>query len=161
MLHRLLIMRHAKSSWDNPLLDDMQRPLNARGLNDAPMMGRRIAALGYQWDHIIASPAKRAMTTAKLVADAIKYEHPLSLDERLYFLGVDAIIDIISHIEESVTSLMLFGHNPDMHLLYEQLSKRECHKFSTAAYALFESDAPWQEYTALRFINFDKPKSQQ
>jgi phosphohistidine phosphatase len=69
----LTIVRHAKSSWDDSSLSDRERPLNERGRLDAPMMGRRIAAAGIRPSLIIASPAVRAWTTARVVAQELGY----------------------------------------------------------------------------------------
>ena len=75
MMKRTLVMiRHAKSSWANPLQSDFERPLNERGQHDAPMMGERLKTLNIMPDLVIASPAKRAKQTAKKIAAALGYE---------------------------------------------------------------------------------------
>src|ERR1044072_742474 len=74
MNRRLVMVRHAKSSWANPLQSDFERPLNDRGEHDAPMMGERLKKLGVVPDLIISSMAKRAKQTAKKVAAAVGYD---------------------------------------------------------------------------------------
>lgn len=72
-MKRLTLVRHAKSSWKDPSLDDFDRPLNQRGERDAPVMGRRLKARGARPSLILTSPAKRAKRTARLIAEAIGY----------------------------------------------------------------------------------------
>lgn len=158
MRHMLLIMRHAKSSWDDPSLDDKVRPLNSRGEHDATMMGKRIQELGYTWDAIISSPALRALKTAQSVADKVGYHKDIILEEDLYFQGYDAMGHVIERLDESVMNVMVFGHNPDMHEWYEWLSKRGIKKFPTAAYAIFETDRAWSEFKGFRELWYDQPK---
>ncbi|MBN2896268.1 MAG: histidine phosphatase family protein [Campylobacterales bacterium] len=160
MKHTLLIMRHAKSCWDDPALPDQERPLNKRGAKAAPEMGRRIAKLGLRWDQIITSPAFRARATAEAVADAIGYEKELIISDALYFEGAFAICDLIRSIDESQKRVMIFGHNPDLHDLFERLSGQNLFKFPTAAYALFESKRPWAECDGFKLRDYDYPKSQ-
>ncbi|MDH3511983.1 MAG: histidine phosphatase family protein [Gammaproteobacteria bacterium] len=71
MKKRLTLLRHAKSSWNNPSLDDRDRPLNKRGERDAPMMGQRLLKKSTRPSLILTSPAKRARQTARLIAREI------------------------------------------------------------------------------------------
>ncbi len=160
MKHTLLIMRHAKSCWDDQELPDKERPLNKRGLKVAPEMGRRIAKLDHHWDAIITSPALRAHATAKAVAEAIDYTDNLIVNDALYFEGAFAICDVIRSLDESMKRVMIFGHNPDLHDLFERLSGQTLFKFPTAAYALFETKRPWAECDGFKLRDYDYPKSQ-
>jgi len=159
MKHTLLIMRHSKSSWDNSSLEDKIRPLNLRGQNDAPMMGKRIAGLGYQFDCIISSPATRAMMTAQSVADAICFGDNIILDETLYLGGLENIEAVLKNLDENISSIMLFGHNPDCHEFYEKYTQKSIKKFPTASFAIFELSSSWKELENVRELWFDKPKS--
>jgi hypothetical protein len=69
----LFLVRHAKSSWDNPGVRDINRPLNERGLHDAPKMGKLIRSLGIKPDLLVSSPAKRALTTAQFFCRSIRF----------------------------------------------------------------------------------------
>ena len=109
----LTIVRHAKSSWDNPGLSDHERPLNKRGHRDAPLMGRRIARHGIRPSLIVSSPAVRAWSTARAVARAVGYPYEfLEKEPLLYHASVDRILDVIRAQDERCNNLMLFGHNP-------------------------------------------------
>ena len=106
-------MRHAKSSWKDMSLSDRDRPLNKRGKRDAPEMGRRIQEHGIRPSLIVSSPAKRAWSTAKAVADAINYPREfLQKEDALYLASLDTILDVIMAQDNGFNNLMLFGHNP-------------------------------------------------
>ena len=95
-MKNLYLLRHAKSSWDNPGLSDKDRPLNKRGLHDAPMMGERFRERGESLDLVFSSPARRAHTTAQLFCDACGYPaDEIATEEGLYFLGRGAIENVI------------------------------------------------------------------
>jgi len=111
---RLLICRHAKSSWQDASLSDFDRPLNKRGERDAPEMGRRLAQQGVRPDLIMTSPATRALATA------LHYARQLGIPpERVrrnpaqYAASVPDLIDLIRTVDTHVTTLMLVGHNPE------------------------------------------------
>ena len=111
----LTLLRHAKSSWDDPGLADRDRPLNRRGERNAPKMGQRISAAGIRPSLIISSPAVRAWTTAKIVAREISY--PLEFLQReddLYHASVDSIIDVVSRQDTGFNNIMVVGHNPGL-----------------------------------------------
>ena len=109
----LTLVRHAKSSWKDTSLSDRDRPLNKRGKRDAPEMGRRIVAAGIRPSLIVSSPAVRAWTTARIIADAIGYTREfLQRDKNLYLASVNGILDVIVAQDNGFNSLMLVGHNP-------------------------------------------------
>ena len=81
----LFLIRHAKSSWDDTALPDKDRPLNDRGKRDAPKMGKRLAKRDVKPDLILSSPAKRALTTAEIIAKKLDYKlKDIVVDDRLY-----------------------------------------------------------------------------
>ena len=109
----LTIVRHAKSSWKDTSLSDKKRPLNRRGERDAPEMGRRIHEHGIRPSLIVSSPAARAWTTAKAVADAINYPREfLHKEDALYLASLNQILDVVIAQENGFNNLMMFGHNP-------------------------------------------------
>jgi phosphohistidine phosphatase len=111
----LTLVRHAKSSWDEANLSDRERPLSKRGERDAPVMGQRIAIHGIRPSLIIASPAVRAWTTAKIIASEIAYPLEfLQREDSLYLASLDDLLDAVVAQDEGFSSLMLIGHNPGM-----------------------------------------------
>jgi len=111
----LYIIRHAKSSWEDPDLDDFDRPLNDRGEKDAPRMGKRLHKMNVQTNLICSSPANRALTTAKYIAEAIHYpDHAIVENPRLYHAGDDRILDIIRTFDPGIETAMIVGHNPGL-----------------------------------------------
>jgi phosphohistidine phosphatase len=111
----LTLVRHAKSSWNHPDLNDRQRPLNARGERDAPDMGQRIVAHGIRPSLIITSPATRAWTTAKIIASEIGYPIEfLQREDSLYLASLDDLLGAVVAQETGFNSLMVVGHNPGL-----------------------------------------------
>lgn len=111
----LILMRHAKSSWDDPKLKDWERPLNARGQRDAPLMGSLFSSWGLAPDLLISSPAVRAEETAVRVAKALSYpEDMIRIAPALYEQGVAGILSVVQALPQNLSSVCLFGHNPDI-----------------------------------------------
>ncbi len=111
----LFIVRHAKSSWNNPILSDFERPLNDRGRKDAPRMGKRLKEKDIVIDLMMTSPAKRATSTCKRIAEALSYpEEKIRLDEKLYHATEDKMLDIVHNIKDQYDNVMIFGHNPGL-----------------------------------------------
>ena len=114
-MRRLILVRHAKSSRDDPVLADRDRPLNERGLRDAPKMGERLAKRDLRPDLIVSSPAVRALTTAQLMAQRLDYDaEAIVVDERVYAATPDGLIEVIRALAGKPKCVMLVGHNPEM-----------------------------------------------
>lgn len=131
----LLVLRHAKSSWDDPALDDHERPLNARGERDAPRMGRLARKERLPVELIISSDALRARLTARAVADASGYRGEILLDPRLYHASAAEILAVLrSAVEHDIATVMIVGHNPGLEDLVARLTG-EPESLPTAALA--------------------------
>jgi phosphohistidine phosphatase len=115
----LLILRHAKSSWKNPDLPDHDRPLNKRGKNDAPRMGKLLRKENLIPDVIISSTAIRAYATAKAVAKACGYKGEVMLDRSLYAAGPKAYFEVVSCLSNNYNRILVVGHNPSIEELVE------------------------------------------
>ena len=114
-MKRLYLIRHAKSSWDDPKLPDFDRPLNDRGKRDAPRMGRRLAEAGHRPDVLLSSPARRAFSTAKRVARALGFrQDDILTNSRLYHADENQLLREVQAQGDEAGSLMLFGHNPGL-----------------------------------------------
>jgi phosphohistidine phosphatase len=118
----LLLMRHAKSSWADPTLSDLDRPLNKRGTKAAPRMGKFMRKQGVRLDLVLSSPARRAAQTSKFLMDAADIECDLRHDERLYGAGAAELLEVVRGIEESCDGILLVGHNPGMEDFVELLT---------------------------------------
>lgn len=105
-------VRHAKSSWDDPSLPDHQRPLNARGEREAPIMGTLLQQRGVQPQLIVASPAVRAQRTATLFAERLGYPvAAIYTEAQLYEATIDEVIDVLESTPDEVDCALFFGHN--------------------------------------------------
>ena len=115
MPKRLLILRHAKSSWADESLDDWQRPLNERGERDAPRVGALLRRLQLVPDLIVTSDAVRAETTARAAAAAAGYAGTIVLSPALYHATPGAIVEVIGAVSDATArTLMIVGHNPGL-----------------------------------------------
>lgn len=130
----LLLLRHAKSSWDDTTLPDFERPLNDRGRRAAPLIGKLLRQKKLRPDLIICSPAKRTKETITLVLEAAEFETDLRYEPRIYEASAETLADIISRIEDGKNDVMLVGHNPGMENLLERLTG-ESERMSTASMA--------------------------
>ena len=112
-MKKLYIIRHGKSDWGNPEVNDFNRPLNHRGLKDAPRVGKHLLTSYEKADTIISSPAKRAITTAKLIANEINYpDSSIIENENIYLASKETILQIINKIDDQFNCAYIFGHNP-------------------------------------------------
>ncbi len=118
----LLILRHAKSSWKNTYLADHDRPLNKRGKQDAPRMGKLIRDEDLMPDVIISSTANRAISTAEEVALASDFEGEIKYTRDFYHAWVDTFIDIIQNLPDEYERVMIVGHNPGLEELVGALT---------------------------------------
>lgn len=112
-MKKLILVRHAKSSWADTSLTDINRPLNSRGKRDAPFMAKLIREKGISPDLILSSPAKRALLTAKVFADELIYPaKDIQLVSEIYEAFYEEIIEVLHDVKDEINTLMIFGHNP-------------------------------------------------
>jgi phosphohistidine phosphatase len=134
-MKRLLLLRHAKSSWAEAGLADFERPLNERGLRDAPLVGLHLRAQKIRPDLVVSSPAERARQTTALVIEAARLEPSRTrYDERIYEADLSRLLEVISQLEDGAGEVLLVGHNPGMEELLERLAG-EARRMTTAALA--------------------------
>jgi len=119
----LYLCRHAKSSWADPGMDDFDRPLNERGLRNAPHMAQIFKQRGEPIDMIVTSPANRALTTARSFAEvlAINKDHFLQ-DRTIYLADRTTLMHVVNSLPSAADRVMLFGHNPGFTELLDHLS---------------------------------------
>ena len=162
-MKELILIRHAKSSWKDSSPDDRERPLNKRGERDAPEMGARLARRKHKPNLIVSSPAVRALETARIIARKLGYPRKdIAVEDRLYGAGVAELLDVIRNTDESVTTLMLFGHNPGLTELANHLGPRPIPNLPTCGvlHLRFETET-WSVvgYARGDELLFDFPKT--
>lgn len=157
----LLILRHAKSDRGDPSLADHERPLNKRGEQDAPQMGKLIKDENIVPELIISSSALRARMTAELAAKACQYSKDILLDGAIYADGVDSYIELLKNVPDRYNRVMVVGHNPDLEYLI-QIFSQKTEPFPTSGLALFDVYIKsWQEMSLdvkATLINLWRPK---
>ena len=154
---RLVLVRHAKSDWGNPGLDDHDRPLNDRGIRDAPRMARALAETGFRPEVILSSTALRARTTAE--AFAAEFDVAVDLDPDLY--GAPGRTLLASAAASSARQVIVVAHDPGMTDLAEQLSGGGIGHMPTCAVATFTWDQDdWDVLDAVDPVDwtFDSPR---
>jgi phosphohistidine phosphatase len=141
MSHTLYLLRHAKSSWADPAVADRDRPLAPRGRRDAKRIGKHLVRLGIEPELVLCSPAERTRETLELIRPALGATSKVKLEAKLYTASSDELLERIRAVPESVSSVMLIGHNPGLQdlalLLASDGAERERleAKFPTAALA--------------------------
>lgn len=130
----LLLMRHAKSSWENSDLSDYERPLNPRGLESAPLTGNLIHKRKLFVDLFLSSPAKRARQTAVMIKEAAQIAAEIHYEEKIYEASSLRLLQTISAQENGRKSILLVGHNPGLEGLIKILTG-ETIEMKTAALA--------------------------
>ncbi len=158
----LYIVRHAKSSWKFPELDDIDRPLSKRGKRNAPEMGLRLARRGIRPGLLMSSPAKRALSTAAKIAAVIQYpKNKIKIDSSLYHGMEEDILDVIRHLPDDLNDLMIFGHNPGLTDFVNTLSGAQIYNVPTCGIAAITFDTGhWKDVGKVpgKLIFFDYPK---
>ena len=168
-MRRLLLFRHAKSSWADPELEDFDRPLNGRGRLAAPLMGAWIADRGLTPDLVLASSSARTRETWERAAVAFAPPPEMETSDRLYHACPDAMLALAQAAPDAAAGLMILGHQPGIGAFCRKLSApeppahcaRAFQKFPTAAVAVLEFDvARWRDvaYGAGRFTQFAVPR---
>ena len=142
----LLLLRHAKSSWADPALDDYERSLNERGRRDAPRMGDLIRVRRLSPDVIISSDAVRARLTAEAVAKTARYAGKILLDPRLYLADPGSIVNVLQTAPDpSANTVMIVGHNPGLEELIARLTGEQSEMPTCALARIALSIGHWRD----------------
>jgi phosphohistidine phosphatase len=157
----IFLIRHAKSSWDNQLLKDHQRPLNKRGLSDAPIMGERLKKEYPPPEKIISSSAQRAKETAEIIRGIWFPNKTIEFTDLLYDQPTSKILSIIQNNQKELNSIALIFHNPTVTHLGNLLGSLSISNIPTCGVlALSCPEKNWcsVEIGNCELINFDYPK---
>lgn len=122
MTKRLLILRHAKSSWSDERISDHDRPLNHRGESDALRLGAELVDLGRIPDRIICSTARRAADTAERLIRTPELPREIEFRQELYLAPADVYLRVISEFSQETRLPLIIGHNPGLEELLRHLT---------------------------------------
>jgi phosphohistidine phosphatase len=161
-LRTIVFVRHAKSSWDDPALEDIDRPLSDRGERDAPALAIRLKEMNIVPDLIVTSPAKRARTTAKKFRKAFDLpKTDFITDLSLYDATPDDVVAVVQHLDNAKRSVFIFGHNPTLTFLANRFPGVRVDNVPTCGVLHVKTMAPtWDQWTPeiSTFIGFYYPK---
>ncbi|WP_431284251.1 SixA phosphatase family protein [Humitalea sp. 24SJ18S-53] len=157
-MRQLLLLRHAKSSWDDPRLSDHARPLNARGRRAAAAMARAMRDLGLAPDVVIVSSARRTLQTLEALAPLDGPPVVVPMDD-LYLAPWTGLMETLRRLPETARSVLLIAHNPGLHDLALALAGtasmaaggdalRLAEAYPTGALAEFALAVPWARIEA-------------
>jgi phosphohistidine phosphatase len=158
----LTLIRHAKSSWDHPALDDFERPLNERGQRDAPRMAAYVLRSLGRPDCIVSSPAVRALSTALVFAEVCGIgADALSRQPRIYEASAETLLRLVRAFSDDDRHVMMFGHNPGFSELAHRLARCSFDDMPTCAVAQISFDSKsWLDVDersgTLRFYAYPK-----
>jgi len=165
MRRRLLLLRHAKSSWDDAARPDHDRPLSKRGRAAADRMGEHLRRSGERVDVVLCSSARRTRETLERLVLPTQDVH---VEDGLYGAGPDELLDRIRDVPAAAEVVLVIGHDPGMHELAVDLAgpdlgepaSRLREKLPTGALAVYEVDGPWRDLAAglARLVSFVVPR---
>jgi phosphohistidine phosphatase len=161
-MKNLLIIRHAKSSWDNITQQDFDRPLNDRGTRDAPVMAKRLLKRDIEIDAFVSSPANRALSTATYFAETYekKQKHIIQV-ETLYHAEVTTFYKVVSELEDDLKTVAIFSHNPGITEFVNSLTTSRIDNMPTCGIFAVKADIKkWKDFASAtkEFWFFDYPK---
>ncbi len=163
----LYIIRHAKSSWADPDQPDADRPLNDRGKQDSPRMGKRLKEKQIQPDLLLSSTAKRAYSTAKRIGEVIGYSKDhIQTDRKLYHANEEQILDVVKSVKDKYSTIIIFGHNPGLTDFVNTITQEsiDIDNVPTCGIVALSFDVDqWKNISwgEGKFIFFDYPKSRE
>ncbi|PUZ26659.1 phosphohistidine phosphatase [Chitinophaga costaii] len=161
----LLLIRHAKSSWTDSDMDDFDRPLNKRGKASAPEMAKRLLQRGILPDLLISSPAKRAKSTAKIMAREWNYPRQAILfEEDLYLCYASTFLKVITRIDNDFNTVAIFAHNPGITDFASYLTEEiRIDNVPTAGiFGIKANTDSWTDFdrSEKKFLFFDYPRNE-
>jgi len=158
----LILVRHAKSSWDDPSLSDFERPLNERGKKDAPEMAKRLSSKKIRIDAFVSSPAKRARQTCKYFTKEFDPKRKNIVQEpKLYEAGEQNFYEVIEGFKNKWDSVAIFSHNPGISSFANSLTEDRIDDMPTCGVLAVKVETDkWKEFRTAKkeFLFFDYPK---
>jgi phosphohistidine phosphatase len=165
-IKHLFLLRHAKSSWDDPTLADHDRPLAPRGRRAARVIAEHLRRKGIAPELVLCSPSRRTRQTLTRIAPGLGENADVQIDSELYTASAAELLEVLREVPDEVQSVMLIGHNPGIQDLALSLARggsevvRVRSKFPTAALATLELDGSWRELApgSAELVSLVKPK---
>ena len=161
----LYLLRHAKPSWSDHSISDFERPLNKRGIQQAPQIAAILASKEARPQVIISSPAERAFNTAKIMAVAISSDKSkIGSDKRIYEANIQTLMYLIQELDDDLQTVMIVGHNPGFSHLVNTLSRTKVAPLPTCSLIQLRLDiSHWNELEAEcgELISADAPSRDQ
>ena len=159
---KILFSRHAKSSWGNLTLSDHDRSLSQRGIDNAHLMGSRLHEKNILPDFFISSSAKRALDTCEIIKNEVNGSGKIQIFNQIYTDGLDGIVHSIQLADNQYNFIAIFGHNPTMHQIYNNISNTYLSKFPTSALFICSFNSKrWESFSIsnLKIEIYDYPKN--
>jgi len=161
-MKQLLLIRHAKSSWNDPSLADFDRPLNERGKQDAPEMAKRLSKRKIKINAFVSSPAKRARQTCKQFAAEFDFKKKdIILDPKLYEAGEEKLYSVVEDLKNKFDTVVIVSHNPGITSFANSLTEKKIDDMPTCSiFALKIDTKKWADFRDAKkeFWFFDFPK---
>ena len=159
-MKKLFLLRHAKSSWKDLTLDDIERPLNKRGKQDALFMAEKFLEKKIFIDLIIASSSRRTADTAQTFAQILGLKSNVILTEKLYAASTNTILNLVLQFDEAVANVILVAHNPGITELSNELSDFYIDNIPTTGIIGFAIEGSWKNVCKQNstFLFFNYPK---
>ncbi len=160
-MKRVLVMRHGKSSWENPRWSDLERPLLRKGKRRTKKIGRFLKAQGIRPDLIVTSPARRAKETAMIMREILGETIPVREESVIYFGTGEDLFDVLSGLPETADTVLLVGHNPDLTDWVNRYKEEKIWNLPTSGIFGVEFDAlSWNELIAAKWkeLFYGEPK---
>lgn len=162
-MKQLVFIRHAKSSWRDPALTDLMRPLKKRGINDAREMAERIAQHDIRVDRVLMSPARRTVETLELMTDKTGFGRDIAeIVPDLYTFSYEDILLYLKTVDDGCTKLAVVGHNPAITDVVNFLCLEEIRNVPTCGVAVLDLDIDsWSQLRAgaAELAFYDYPKN--
>lgn len=158
----IYLVRHAKSSWEDPSLRDVERPLKKRGFRDAPFMAKMLSGKGIKVDRLVSSPANRAYTTATYFAKAFDIE-PSDIQKvpEIYEAYPKDILNLVKRLPDNLDTVLLFGHNPTFTSFANLFSSDYIANIPTCGIVRIEAEVEaWSDFSTntANLVEFHYPK---
>lgn len=163
----LTLLRHAKSSWDDNVARDFDRPLNAKGRRAAVTVGEHLAVTGARYDRVLASPALRVLQTIEGVEEGLGRALSALFEPRIYMASAATLIDVAQGVPDTVDTLLMVGHNPGLEDLAlflaadsDPLRTAVIEKYPTATMAVLGLPGGWRALAegSARLLAFTRPR---